>query len=55
MTLTKEENAQGSLEYLILLAGAIFVAAAVGLYLKSIPGEIEPTFNEARTNVINGF
>ena len=55
MTLKKEEKAQGALEYLILLAGAIFVAAAVGLYLKSIPSEIEPKFNEARTNAIEGF
>lgn len=55
MTLTKEEKAQGALEYLILLAGAVFVAAVVGLYLKSIPGEIEPRLNNARTHVINGF
>jgi uncharacterized protein (UPF0333 family) len=55
MTLKTEEKAQGALEYLILLAGAIFVAAAVGLYLKSIPGEIEPKFDEARTDVMEGF
>jgi uncharacterized protein (UPF0333 family) len=55
MKLCKEEKAQGALEYLIIIAGAIFVAAAVGLYLKSIPGQTENRLNEETLHVIHGF
>lgn len=55
MSLAKDEKAQGALEYLIILAGAIFMAVAVGLYLKSIPAQTENKFNEATQNVIEGF
>ena len=36
MKFIEEEAAQGALEYLLMLAGAIFVAITVGLYLKGI-------------------
>ena len=35
MSFIKEEKAQGSIEYLLLIAAAILLAAVVGLYLKS--------------------
>ncbi len=33
----KEEKAQTSVEYLLILGGAVAAATAVGLYVKSIP------------------
>lgn len=33
----KEEKAQTSVEYLLILGGAVAAATVVGLYLKSIP------------------
>jgi len=45
----KEEKAQTSVEYLLILGGAVAAATAVGLYIKSVPktvGEgIEETLN----------
>ncbi|MDD5163834.1 MAG: class III signal peptide-containing protein [Candidatus ainarchaeum sp.] len=38
----KEEKAQGSLEYLLLIGGAVIVAAVVGLYLKTSANAIRP-------------
>ena len=37
----KENRAQTSLEYLLLLGSIIAIATAVGLYLKSIPRNLE--------------
>jgi len=51
----KEEKAQGALEYLLMIAGAIVVAIVVGLYLKGIPGQAENAFNQGREHVIHGF
>ncbi|MCX6802627.1 MAG: class III signal peptide-containing protein [Candidatus Diapherotrites archaeon] len=33
----KEEKAQTSLEYLLILGGAVAAATAIGVYLKSVP------------------
>ncbi len=33
----KDEKAQTSVEYLLILGGAVAAATAVGLYIKSIP------------------
>ena len=45
----KEEKAQTSVEYLLILGGAVAAATAVGLYIKSVPrtvgGPIEETLN----------
>ena len=35
MSLLKEEKAQGSIELLILVAGAIIISAVVGVMLKN--------------------
>tara|TARA_Y100000310_G_C20637292_1_gene791880 strand:+ start:1691 stop:1855 length:165 start_codon:yes stop_codon:yes gene_type:complete len=51
----QEEKAQGSLEYLLIIAGAIFVAAVVGLFLKSIPGQTENRLNQETQQVLHGF
>ena len=42
----KEEKAQTSLEYLLILGGAVAAATAVGLYLKSIPKAAETSIDE---------
>ncbi len=39
-TILSEQKAQTSLEYLIILGGAILVATMVTLYLKSIPRQV---------------
>lgn len=49
----QEKKAQTALEMLILLAGAILVAAGIGIYLKSIPPKIENVLNSKKTEVIN--
>ena len=45
----KEEKAQTSLEYLLILGGAVAAATVVGIYLKSIPstatGQISDVMN----------
>ncbi len=46
MKILNEEKAQGSLEYLLLLGGAVAVAAIVGLYLKSLPKQVEGSVNQ---------
>ncbi|MFH1234813.1 MAG: class III signal peptide-containing protein [Candidatus Diapherotrites archaeon] len=33
----KEEKAQTSVEYLLILGGAVAAATAIGVYLKSVP------------------
>ena len=55
MNLRKEEKAQGSLEYLLILAGAIIIAVAVGLYLKSIPQAVQHKFHSGTEHIIHGF
>lgn len=55
MKLSNEEKAQGALEYLIILAGAVLVAIAVGWYLKSIPVQTENRFNQQTNAVVHGF
>lgn len=46
----REEKAQTSVEYLLILGGAVAAATVIGLYLKSIPrtagGEIRETLEE---------
>lgn len=48
----KEEKAQTSVEYLLILGGAVAAATAIGLYLKSIPrttgGEIEESLEDVK-------
>ncbi len=55
MKLEEEERAQGALEYLLIIAGAIFVAVAVGVYLKSVPGQTEHKLNQEFEHVLHGF
>ena len=43
----KDEKAQTSLEYLLVLGGAVATATAVGLYLKSIPKTTGPQIEKA--------
>lgn len=40
LKIAKEEKAQVSLEFLVLLGGIIFVTAIIGLYLKSIANQV---------------
>ncbi len=48
----KEEKAQTSTEYLLILGGAVAAATAIGLYLKSIPktagGQIQQAYDEVK-------
>ena len=55
MKFRDEEKAQGALEYLIILAGAVLVAVAVGWYLKNVPGQTEHKFNIGTNAAIHGF
>ena len=41
----REENAQGAIELLLLLAGIIFIAAVVGLYLKQTATQLAEDIN----------
>jgi len=43
MRLILEEKAQSSVEMLLILGGVLAVAAAVGLYLKSLGQQLEET------------
>ena len=43
----KDEKAQTSLEYLLVLGGAVATATVVGLYLKSIPKTTGTQIEEA--------
>ena len=43
----KEEKAQTSLEYLLVLGGAVATATVVGLYLKSVPKRAGPQIEKA--------
>lgn len=49
----KEEKAQTSVEYLLILGGAVAAATAIGVYLKSVPAtvgsEIEEQYNPTPT------
>ncbi len=51
MKIFEDEKAQTSVEYLLILGGAVAAATAVGLYVKSIPRtashSIEQGVNEA--------
>jgi uncharacterized protein (UPF0333 family) len=50
MKMLEEKKAQGSVEYLLLIGGVIVIALAVGLYMKSIPPQIQkPIEGETRT------
>lgn len=51
--LWKEERAQGATEYLLIAAGAIAVATAVGLYIKSIPQDVGGQIEKANEDIIN--
>lgn len=42
----KEEKAQTSVEYLLILGGAVAAATAVGLYIKSVPKTASGTLEE---------
>ncbi len=55
MNFAEEEKAQGSMEYLIILAGTVFVAVAVGLYLKSVPSQTEHRVAQETHAAIHGF
>jgi uncharacterized protein (UPF0333 family) len=43
MRFLKEKKAQGSLEMLLLIGGIVVIATAIGLYLKSIPPQVQPS------------
>ena len=45
------ERGQASVEVLVLLAGAVFVAIAVGLYLKGVAGNISEKASEVSEGV----
>jgi len=49
----KEEKAQTSVEYLLILGGAVAAAAAVGLYIKSIPKGVGPAIEDEVDAVVN--
>ena len=42
----KEEKAQGSIELLLLLGGVIFIATLIGVFIKSIPGQLSSDVNK---------
>ncbi|MEM0360296.1 MAG: class III signal peptide-containing protein [Candidatus Diapherotrites archaeon] len=48
----KEEKAQTSIEYLLILGGAVAAATAIGIYLKSVPRTasttVEQSYNAAK-------
>ncbi len=51
MKILKSQKAQGAIEYLLLIGGAILIATLIGFYLKTIPqqtsGSIETKAEEA--------
>ena len=54
----KEEKAQGALEYLLLIGGAVLVAAIVITVLARISGDARNTINnavDAYNNAVNQF
>lgn len=53
MNLFKEEKGQSSLEVLLLIAGAILIASIIGVYLKSLQGQIQPILNNQTGQVIH--
>lgn len=50
-----ENKAQTSLEALLIIAGAIVIAAAVGLYMKSIPSAVEQQVIDKQDDIVSGF
>lgn len=46
----KEEKAQTSMEYLLVLGGAVATATVVGLYLKSMPKTTGAQMEKAAQN-----
>jgi len=50
----KEEKAQSSIEYLLLVGGVIVIATTIGLYLKSIPPKLQPGIEEEARRAATG-
>lgn len=56
MSLLDEENAQGSLEYLLLLAGIILFVAIIGFFLKNLARErLAGEVNQKVNQTAGGF
>ena len=50
-----DEKAQGAIEMLLLIGGVVLVALVVGIYLKSIPGQLAPEIEAAGENIASGM
>ena len=55
MQLNSEQKAQTAVETMLMIAAAVIIAVAVGLYLKSIPPAVEHKVNEQRHSILNEF
>lgn len=55
MQFRKDSKAQAAVETMLMIAAAVVIAVAVGLFLKSIPPSIENTVNNSRENILNQF
>ena len=51
--LWKDEKAQVSTEYLLLLGGTVLVATAVGLYIKQIPSSTTSAIEKKSGDILN--
>lgn len=50
-----EEKAQGALEYLLLIAGAVLVAAIVIVLLSGLTGTPGNAANTGATHIVGGY
>jgi uncharacterized protein (UPF0333 family) len=48
----REQKAQASIETLLLIGGAIVLAASVGLYLKGISGQVSGRVAEETERIV---
>jgi Flp pilus assembly pilin Flp len=55
MQFKKDHKGQTAVETMLMIAAAVVIAVAVGLYLKSIPPTIENTITHQREDILNTF
>ena len=55
MQFKNDQTAQSAVETMLMIAAAVVIAVAVGLYLKSIPQTLQNTVNNQRENILNEF